>query len=174
MARAYPNQYAAPWRFEDGSEVLIRPIRAEDEPAVARFHATLSERSVYLRYFHMMKLDARTAHERLARVCRPDYDREMVLVAEMGGEVAGVARLVKLEDRADGEIAVLISDTAHGHGLGTELVRRLVEIARAEGVRRVIAEILPENDHMLRLCKMLGFELSHRPMEHVVEAILEI
>ena len=68
--------------MKDGAEVLIRPIRPEDEPMMVKFHETLSERSVYLRYFHLMNLSQRIAHERLTRICFIDYDREMALVAE--------------------------------------------------------------------------------------------
>ena len=80
--RPYPTQYVAPWTMKDGTAVTIRPIRPEDEPAMVRFHETLSERSVYLRYFHLMNLEQRTTHERLTRICFIDYDREMALVAE--------------------------------------------------------------------------------------------
>ena len=68
--------------MKDGADVLIRPIRPEDEPLMVKFHDTLSERSVYLRYFHLMNLPQRVAHERLTRICFIDYDREMALVAE--------------------------------------------------------------------------------------------
>jgi len=174
VSRAYPEQYVSPWRFEDGTEVTIRPIRPEDEPAVARFHATLSESSVYLRYFHMMKLDCRVAHERLARICNIDYDREMVLVVEAAGEIVAVGRIVKSDDGAEAEFAVLISDAVHGHGLGTELLRRLVEIGRDDRVKRITAEILPDNHHMLHICRLLGFTLQHSPADHVVRASLDV
>ena len=59
----------------------LRPIRPEDEPQVVRFHHTLSEISVYMRYFHWMKLEQRTAHERLTRICFIDYDRQMADLA---------------------------------------------------------------------------------------------
>ena len=170
VSRAYPEHYVRAWRFEDGNEVLIRPIRPEDEPAIARFHATLSERSVYLRYFHMMKLDCRVAHERLARICNIDYDREMVLVVEREGDIVAVGRLVKSDDASEAEFAVLISDEVHGHGLGTELLRRLIEIGRDDRLKRITAEILPDNDHMLHICRLLGFELKHSPADHVVRA----
>ena len=68
--------------MKDGNEVVIRPIRPEDEPLMVEFHEKLSERSVYLRYFQPLKLRQRTAHERLTRICFIDYDREMALVAE--------------------------------------------------------------------------------------------
>jgi acetyltransferase len=171
--RPYPAQYIKRWQFEDGTNVLIRPIRPEDEPLMVRFHATLSERSVYLRYFHMMNLDCRVDHERLRRICLIDYDREMVLAVERDGEILAAGRLVKAEHANEAEFAVLISDAFHGHGLGTELIRRLIEIARVENLDRVTADILPENDQMLRVCSLLGFQLQHSVEEHVVKASIK-
>jgi hypothetical protein len=98
------------------AEVLIRPIRRENEPLMARFHATLSEHSVYLRYFHMMPLDSGIAHERLARICFPDTDRELVLVAERRDpateerEILAVARLSKEDQAKEAEFGVLTGD----------------------------------------------------------------
>ncbi|MGA7500404.1 MAG: acetate--CoA ligase family protein, partial [Isosphaeraceae bacterium] len=80
--RPYPSQYITTWTDEDGTQVVLRPIRPEDEPLLVKFHGTLSERSVSFRYFHAMKLTARVAHERLTRICFIDYDREMALVAD--------------------------------------------------------------------------------------------
>jgi acetyltransferase len=172
--RAYPSQYAKAWQFEDGTNVMIRPIRPDDEPLMVRFHATLSDRSVYLRYFHMMNLGSRVEHERLARLCSVDYDREIALVVERGRDIVAVGRLVKAEDANEAEFAVVISDEFHGHGLGTELLRRLLEIARDDKLERVTADILPDNDHMLRVCKLLGFQLKHSMEEHVVKASISL
>ncbi len=176
--RPYPAQYVQPWRFPDGAEVLIRPIRPEDEPAIARFHERLSERSVYLRYFHLMDLDRRISHDRLIRICFDDYDRDIALVTEHRNigtgedEILAVGRLRKI-DATDAELAVLITDEYQGLGLGTELSRRLVEIARAEKIERVIAEILPENVHMQRVCSELGFRMQLLP-DGGVHAVYEI
>ena len=139
--RPYPVQYVKPWRFEDGTEVLIRPIRPEDEPLIAQFHTLLSERSVYQRYFHFMNLDQRTSHDRLVRVCFGDYDREIALVAERQ-EILAVGRLSKSHLANEAELAVLIADEYQSRGLGTELWRRLLDIARIEKLDQVTAEIL--------------------------------
>ena len=140
---------------------------------MARFHATLSERSVYLRYFHMLPLDARIDHARLTRICFVDHDREMVLVAEREQEILAVARLVREDRSKEAEFAVLISDKFQGHGLGTELVKRLIEIARAGGLDRVIADILGENRQMIEICKLLGFRLQYAG-ESVIKAELDL
>ena len=154
--------------------MAIRPIRPEDEPLMVRFHSQLSERSVYFRYFHSMRLDQRVMHERLARICFIDYDREIALVAILGDEIVGVGRLVRLpRDPAappESEFAILIGDAFQKRGLGVELLRRLVEIARAEKVRIVSAEILPENRGMQRVCQKLGFKLRHSYSDGVVRA----
>src|SRR5437667_3755925 len=96
-ARPYPSQYVLPWTLKGGIEVTIRPIRPEDEPLMVKFHETLSDRSVYLRYFGSLSLKTRIAHERMIRICFGDYDRELALVAEVKGpegpQIVGVGRL---------------------------------------------------------------------------------
>jgi acetyltransferase len=177
--RPYPGQYVEPWKFPDGMEVVIRPIRPEDEPLIARFHTHLSERSVYLRYFHLIDLDRRVSHDRLIRVCFSDYDRDIALVADHQEkdtgehEILAVARLRKI-DATDAELAVLITDEYQGRGLGTEMSRRLVEIARAEKMSRVTAEILSENIHMQRVCRELGFRMEHSSETGGIRAVYEI
>jgi acetyltransferase len=168
--RPYPTKYVRPWHFEDGEVVQIRPIRPEDEPLIVNFHATLSERSVYLRYFHLLGLDQRVTHARLIRICFNDYDRELALVALRGGEILAVARLTKIHQTNEAEFAVLISDEVQGRGLGSEMVARLLEVARDEKLDRVIAGILPENQQMQNVCRMLGFSLEYEPEEGVIRA----
>jgi acetyltransferase len=171
--RPYPTQYVQPWTTKSGASVTIRPIRPEDEPLMVRFHETLSDRSVHFRYFHMMGLSERVAHERLARICFVDYDREMVLVAEYqtpGGipEIIAVGRLTKIHGGDTAEFALVVSDQYQGQGLGTELLRRLAKIARTEGIGRVIGYILPENSAMQGICQKLGFQMAHDPDEGVL------
>ena len=107
---------------------MLRPIRPEDEPLLVKFHGTLSERSVSLRYFHAMKYTARVAHERLTRICFIDYDREMALVADRKNpesgehEIIGVGRLSKIRGTEDAEFAIVVSDPFQRLGLGTELL----------------------------------------------------
>jgi len=178
--RPYPAQYVRPWRLKSGESVVIRPICPEDEPLMVRFHEPLSERSVYLRYFHMIALGQRIAHDRLTRICFVDYDREIALVAERkdpaSGErqIIGVGRLVKVHGQNDAELAVLVSDGFQRLGLGTELARRLVEIARDEKCDRVVADLLPANAAMQSVFRRLGFELRHSAQEDVIKAALPL
>lgn len=164
--RPYPTQYIWEWTTEDGTEVRIRPIRPEDEPLMVQFHEPLSEQSIYMRYFRALNLDQRTAHERLTRICFIDYDREMALVAtrrspESGErEIIGVGRLSKFYLGKEAEFALLISDKYQRQGLGTELLSRLLEIGRNEGVQKVMAYMLPENRGMKRIAEELGFSFT--------------
>jgi acetyl coenzyme A synthetase (ADP forming)-like protein len=178
--RPYPARYVSPWTMKDGGQVIMRPIRPEDEPLMVRFHETLSERSVYLRYFHLMNLEQRTTHERLTRICFIDYDREMALLAvrrnaETGeSEILGVGRLMKIHGTEEAEIAVLISDHWHGKGLGKELLARLVKVAADDKLTRVVADILPDNRGVMRILDKLGFSLKHSLDDDVVRAELQL
>ena len=164
--RPYPRQYVDAWQTPDGTSVTFRPIRPEDEPLIVAFHERLSEESVYQRYAGFLKLDRRTAHERLIHICFNDYDHEIALVAERRRpetgerEIIGVGRLTKLPGTSDGEFALLVIDEMQGRGLGTELLRRLIEIGGQENLDRIVAEILQENRPMQHLCQKLGFEID--------------
>ena len=178
--RPYPTQYMSRFAMKDDAEVLIRPIRPEDEPLIVKFHETLSERTVYLRYLHMMKLSQRVAHDRLVRICFIDYDRETALVAEhkdpRSGEprIVAVGRLRKLHGTNEAEFAVLVSDEYQGRGLGIELGKRLIEVGRAEKLGRIVGDVLPDNVNMIRVCRKLGFQLSGSVDDPVLKAELEL
>jgi acetyltransferase len=201
--RPYPREYTTSWRTRDGVELSFRPIRPEDEPLMVAFHQTLSEQSVYFRYLHPIALAQRVAHERLSRVCFVDYDRQLVLVAErvtesrlpapgtapgvagtagappdtaaVGREILGVGRLSRLPWRDEAEFALLVSDRFQRQGLGSELLRRLLAVARRERLRRVVGFISPENQPMLQIARRLGFKL-HRPKDDpsMVEATIDV
>jgi acetyltransferase len=177
--RPYPIQYVAPWTLKNGETITIRPIRPEDEPIMVEFHQKLSERTVYLRYFQPLKLSQRTAHERLRRICFTDYDREMVLVGERkdpsgNPEIIGVGRLSKLHRRDEAELAVLIHDGFQHLGLGTELYRRLISVARNEKLRRLHSTVLSENHEMRAICQKLGFRLYADMEDGTVRAELDM
>jgi acetyltransferase len=178
--RPYPLRYRAPFTARDGTAFMIRPIRPEDEPLFVAFHRTLSELTIHQRYFENLGFDARTAHERLARVCFTDYDRELALVAETadpaggGPVIAGVGRLSRLRDGLSAEFAILVADPWQGRGFGSELLRRLVDAGRQEGVRRIVADILAGNGAMIRLAQAQGFRLSGDPTDEVIRATLDL
>ena len=163
--RPYPVEYVAPWTTKARTNLLLRPIRPEDEPLIVQFHDRLSERTVVERYFTSLALSARTAHERLTRICFIDYDRELAFVAEKddpvaGKVIAGVSRMVRRQDGQSATLAVVIADDFQGQGLGEALMRHALEAARAEGIRHVLVYFLPENRRMSGLAGKLGFALT--------------
>jgi acetyltransferase len=163
--RPYPSQYVSRWSPAAQAPLTLRPIRPEDEPLLVRFHEGLSVASVYSRYLQDMKLSTRVAHERLARICCVDYDREVVLVAEGkdasgADEIVAVARLSRLGASAEAELSALIVDRWQKKGLGSELLGRILKAGRAEGIKKVLAHISPDNQAMRRVCRKAGFAES--------------
>ena len=178
--RPYPSQYISDWKLNNGTPITIRPIRPEDEPLMVEFHKTLSEESVYFRYFHMIKLSQRITHERLTRICFIDYDREMALVAEYQNpetekrEILAVGRLSKLHGSNAAEFAMLVSDKFQDQGLGTELLRRLLEVGKNEKSCCIYADILADNSGMQRVCEKLGFQITNTSDTTVLRAEIKL
>jgi acetyltransferase len=165
--RPYPTHYVMRWKLKNGAAITLRPIRPEDEPLIVKFHQTLSERSVYYRYFTPLRVEQRVAHERLARLCFIDFDRDMALVAEHTAtktderQIIGVGRLSKLHGANEAEFAIVVSDQWQNQGLGTQLLKMLVQAGRDEGLARITATILPDNREMQQVCRKVGFEVRY-------------
>jgi acetyltransferase len=178
--RPYPLRYIQRWTLPNGTPVTLRPIRPEDEPLIIAFHRTLSEQSVYFRWLHMIGLSQRIAHERLIGTCFIDYDQEMALVVDYANpqtgqhEILGVGRLIKARHEPSAEFALLIADQFQHQGLGTELLRRLIQIGRDEKLQHLTGDMLIENLGMQTICKNLGFRLRYAPADHTMRADLEL
>ena len=161
--RPYPVQYIEDVALKDDTPITLRPIRPEDEPAMAKFHASLSERTVYMRYFDPLKLSERAAHERLARISFIDYAREIILVAvhEEGDahQIIAASRMSKMYGSSIAEFTLVVTDAWQGKGLGTKILSKQIEIARAEGVTTLRASVLPEADDMRHIFQKYGFTL---------------
>ena len=156
----YPNQFESDWMLRDGTPVLLRPMKPEDEPLVSDFLGKCSEETIYFRYFKLIK---KWTHEMLIRFTQNDYDRELGLMAiglPPGPEVMmGVSRMVMAADRSTAEFAVIVADPWQGKGLGPKLVERITEIAREQGVKLLTGDVLAQNQPMLEMVKRLGFVL---------------
>jgi acetyltransferase len=178
--RPYPRQYSGTCTCKGGEVFRVRPIRPEDEPLVVEFHRTLSEETVFQRYLDHLGLSERTAHERLIRICFVDYDREMALVAERDDPttgrpmIVGIGRLSRVFGTDDAEFAVLVTDAYQGRGLGTDLLGRLVEIARDEGAAVIGANMRAENLAMRKASERLGFTISVGSSTEIVRAELKL
>ncbi|MGA7929437.1 MAG: GNAT family N-acetyltransferase [Candidatus Sulfotelmatobacter sp.] len=166
--------------MKDGTDVSLRPIRPADEPLMAQFHQKLSGRSVYMRYFCSPSLESRVAHERLVRVCHVDGEREVVLVVDYTNkrtgqqQILGVGRLIKLGAQNETEVAILVSDQYQKQGLGTELLRRLIEIARGQKLHRVSGKLLRDNLAMQTIVKNLGFRFRLCAHGASIPAVLDL
>jgi acetyltransferase len=172
--RPYPSQYVQQDALTDGEAVLIRPIRPDDEPAMAKFHGTLSEHSVFMRYFEFLKYDVRAAHERLARLCFVDYDRHIAFVAVVDGAIAGVGRLIRTPNTDEAEAAFVVTDSMQQRGLGTKLLEAVIRFGRDEGMKTVKAVFLTENEPMRKLLTRSGFVMREGAADVPVEAVLEL
>ena len=154
----YPTRFIVPWRLSDGTEVLLRPIRPEDEPLERDFLSTLSEESRRTRFFSVSK---NISHEWLVVFCNIDYDRHIAIVAEVKEneerKIFGVARLILNPDFNSGEIAVLVHDRFQGKGIGRKLMEMVIKIGRWKGVHEIYGEVMTDNKKMLGLCRKLGF-----------------
>jgi acetyltransferase len=176
--RPYPRQYISQWKMRNGEVVNIRPIRPEDEPLMVKFHETLSEQSVYFRYFHLIKLGSRVRHERLTRICFIDYDREIALVVEHQNqqtqtpEILAVGRLSKLHGTNSAEFSILVCDRYQYQGIGTQLLNKILQIAHQEQLHTITAEILRENQAMQKICEKLNFTIHPTQDSTVVQAVI--
>jgi len=160
------RQYVRRWQFPSGTTVTIRPIRPEDQNKMMAFHQTLSLESVYLRYAGILGLSERITHDRLSRLCFIAHGREMALVAETDGaesmapEIIAVGRLSRLAGTRDGEYSMLVTDRYQRQGLGSEISRRLLDVAHDWRLERIVADVLPQNGTMQRVLRTLGFRLQ--------------
>ncbi|HET9910861.1 MAG TPA: bifunctional acetate--CoA ligase family protein/GNAT family N-acetyltransferase, partial [Anaerolineales bacterium] len=175
--RPYPIQYVGTWTAKNKTKVTIRPILPEDEALLAKFHTVLSERTVYLRYLQPMMLQDRVMHQRLARICHCDYDRELALLAETTSEageqdIMGVVRLSKIHGTNEARLSILIGDPYQGIGLGGELVRRAIDIARSERLSGISAVLTADNQAMKHIFETLNFQIGPTSDEKLLLAKL--
>ena len=158
----YPKKYELLWSLKNGQEVLMRPIKPEDEPLWLEMFQSFSEESIRYRFFQMLK---DTPHEVRVRYCNVDYDREVAIVAETvengKRKILGVSRLSIESDGRSGEMAFIVSDYWQGLGLGTKIVDYVLDIAKEKGVESVYAIMLPDNYRALSLTKKMGFTIDY-------------
>ncbi len=168
--RPYPRELEETLTMPDGSTVLVRPVRPEDEPALIAGFTRLSPEEIRMRFMHGLK---ELSHADAARLTQIDYDREMALgvVRQRPGqppEGCGIARIVGDPDRERAEFAIILVRDAVGMGLSSLLLRRLMSYARDQGIHELFGEILADNQPMLALCRAMGFTIQSCPEDHGV------
>lgn len=152
--------------LRDGRQVRLREMSPEDRPAVEAFFLNLSRESVAQR-FHSggLSINARTIDS---------ATNGHVVVAEMNEEMVALASYLQLRDPQTAEMGIVVTDALQGIGLGTALFERLAEDARAEGIRRFIANELTSNTKMLRLLAGLGFRQSRTSDREEIEVTVDL
>ncbi len=162
--RPYPDDLAGTATMRDGTNVVLRPIRPEDETAIIELAGHMTRQDLRMRFFVAMK---ELTHQFAAKLTQIDYDREMAMVAEpeKRGEIWGVARFFADPDNVRAEFAVAVRSDLKGRGLGYALMTRLIEIARSRGIGELFGDVLSENDAMLSMCRDLGFDIGSHPTD---------
>jgi acetyltransferase len=157
--RPYPTEWVRHMQLRDGTAILVRPVRPEDEPLYGPFFAAVTPADLRLRFFAPVK---DFSHPFVARLTQIDYARAMAFVAidETSGALLGVVRLHADANYESGEYAILIRSDLKGHGLGWLLMQLMVEYARSEGIRTIKGQVLRENTMMLEMCRELGFRIA--------------
>ena len=159
----YPTRFITTSTLNDGTEILIRPIRPEDEPLEYELLTTVSKETLRGRFFQ----DVNITHEMLTRLCNIDYEREIAIVAEIKEgqkkRLAGIGRLIIDPDYETGEFAVIVHDDYQAKGLGYKLCDLLIGIAQEKGLERFFGFVLTNNKKMLNLCRKLGFTIENMP-----------
>ena len=175
--RPYPQWLEEVVRLRDGRRILLRPVRPEDEPSHHEFITRLSPEDSRFRFFHYVRA---MPHSELARLTQIDYDREMAFIAttlEQDGppETLGVVRAVADPDNEAAEFSLVVRSDVKRQGLGSTMLRKLVDYCRGRGTRRLEGEVLAENAPMLDLVKRFGgFTLSDSVEEGTVRVVLRL
>ncbi len=156
----YPSQWEREIVLRDGSAVDVRPVRPEDEPLFEEFFQRVSSDDMRLRFFTP---HPDLSHRFLARLTQIDYARAMAFVAltPATGEMLGAVRIHADADHKAGEYAIMVRSDLKGQGLGWELMKLIVEYARADGIAEITGDVLQQNETMLQMCRELGFAEIH-------------
>ena len=162
--RPYPKEWERHTMLRDGTGILVRPVRPEDEPLYGSFFAAVTPQDLRLRFFAPVK---EFGHAFIARLTQIDYARAMAFIAidEASGDLLGVVRLHADANYDSGEYAILVRSDMKGRGLGYLLMQMIIEYAGAEGLKTIEGQVLGANTAMLAMCKELGFEIKPDPHE---------
>jgi acetyltransferase len=158
----YPKELESEETLKDGTRLLLRPVRPEDEPVLQDLASHMNPNDLRLRFFTPIKSLSHTLAARLSQI---DYDREMALIARLAenGTALGVARFSADPNNQRCEFAVALRSDWKRRGLGHRLMTRLMDVAKARGIAEMVGDVLHENEAMLNLAKRLGFTLARHP-----------
>ena len=168
--RPYPREWERHGKLKDGTPLLARPVRPEDEPLYPAFLQEVTPEDLRLRFFAPIK---ELSHAFIARFTQIDYARAMAFVAihEASGQILGVSRLHIMSHSGTAEYAILVRSNLKGRGLGWLLMQTLIDYARNEGIEALRGEVLAENFPMLKMCTELGFDISESPEDSNIRRV---
>ncbi|MGE5356248.1 MAG: GNAT family N-acetyltransferase [Deltaproteobacteria bacterium] len=158
MIAPYPAEFTYNVKLLDDTEVLIRPIKPEDEPNEKEMFANFSKQTLYFRFFGYIK---DITHDMLTRFTQIDYNREMALIGEIVEEgktkMIGVSRIVSDLENHTAEFAIVVADPWQGKGVGAHLMDKILEVARKKGIKKIYASVMKANDTMVQMFKSRDF-----------------
>jgi GNAT superfamily N-acetyltransferase len=167
----YPAEDESDVVLRDGTTLHLRPIRGDDGPGLLALYDRLSPESLYFRFFAVPDRNAGKA-DYLSKV---DYEKRYALVAERDSAIVAVARWERLPDRpTHAEVAFTVADSFQGRGLGSLLFHRLASLARARQITVFEAEVLKNNERMLRLFARTGLTSSTRDGGSVLTILMTL
>jgi acetyltransferase len=160
ILRPYPESLIKTTILKDGTEIILRPIKPEDEPMWLELLASCSKESIYHRFRYDFYYDS---HDIASQYCFIDYDREIAIVAEVEEEgkkkLIGVGRLIADPDVEVMEYAILITDSWQKKELGLTITSYCMEIAKIRGVKILAAETTKDNKPMISVFRKLNFKI---------------
>jgi acetyltransferase len=162
--RPYPSDWEQRFAIDGIGDILVRPVRPEDESLYVDFFRQVSPEDLRLRFFAPVK---DFGHTFIARLTQLDYARAMAFAAisRSTGELLGGVRLHSDANYETGEYAILLRSDVKGRGLGWKLMELIICYARAEGLKRIEGQVLADNIAMLQMCRALGFTVTADPHE---------
>lgn len=157
--RPYPSEWERHIAIDGIGNILVRPVRPEDESLYPDFFRQVLPDDLRLRFFAPIK---DFGHAFIARLTQLDYARAMAFaaVSESTGQLLGVVRLHADANYEAGEYAILLRSDLKGHGLGWKLMELIIQYARIEGLCRIDGQVLAGNVAMLKMCRELGFTVA--------------
>lgn len=168
----YPQEWEADVVLADGMVAHVRPIRPDDTDAIHEFHEGQSEESIYLRFFAPIK---RLSDKDVRRFTHVDYADRVALVMTIRDKIAGIGRYDRLEPGGSvAEVAFNVSDHHQGRGIGSVLLEHLADIGREDGVRRFVADVLPQNRKMIGVFRDAGYDATHEFDDGVIAVSFDI
>ncbi|NRA59701.1 MAG: bifunctional acetate--CoA ligase family protein/GNAT family N-acetyltransferase [Psychrobium sp.] len=174
--RPYPRELEEIFTLRDGREVLLRPIKAEDEQSHVEFNNSLSSEDRYKRFFGEV---GQLSHEAMAKMTQIDFDREMAFIASYRDNdnkfhTLGVVRAITDPENYQTEFAVVIRSDLQAQGLGRKLMLKMIHYCQQRNTQIMFGLTLPQNSGMVTLARKLGFKTKFDIEQGWIEMTLDL